>query len=159
MSGESLAMDRWDSTHGGLRLRPFWTGTKRRPKEAKWDMDTPPAEAMECACCVREESFGFPKIRCLETLLQDVENLSANKKLRRSSSIYLFRAFKWPTFHCSILLLSWCYRKGSFFVATPRKRVYHDLKLLASAKVGWLLWGNVVCTMLLLDVVDVVTFV
>jgi len=27
--------------------KPFWTGTKRRPKEAKWDMDAPPAEAME----------------------------------------------------------------------------------------------------------------
>eukprot|EP00438_Fugacium_kawagutii_P032638 Skav228909 [mRNA] locus=scaffold118:117323:122190:+ [translate_table: standard] len=26
---------------------PFWTGTKRRPIEAKWDPENPPAEAME----------------------------------------------------------------------------------------------------------------
>eukprot|EP00448_Togula_jolla_P023889 CAMPEP_0170591992 /NCGR_PEP_ID=MMETSP0224-20130122/12696_1 /TAXON_ID=285029 /ORGANISM="Togula jolla, Strain CCCM 725" /LENGTH=1235 /DNA_ID=CAMNT_0010915887 /DNA_START=54 /DNA_END=3762 /DNA_ORIENTATION=- len=27
--------------------KPFWTGTKRRPIEAKWDPKSPPAEAME----------------------------------------------------------------------------------------------------------------
>jgi len=27
--------------------KPFWTGTKRRPIEAKWDPKTPPAEALE----------------------------------------------------------------------------------------------------------------
>lgn len=27
--------------------KPFWTGTKRRPKEAPWDPASPPAEAME----------------------------------------------------------------------------------------------------------------
>ncbi|CAK8997833.1 Ubiquitin-activating enzyme E1 1 [Durusdinium trenchii] len=27
--------------------KPFWTGTKRRPMEAKWESENPPAEAME----------------------------------------------------------------------------------------------------------------
>jgi ubiquitin-activating enzyme E1 len=27
--------------------KPFWTGTKRRPQEAKWDAKSPPAEALE----------------------------------------------------------------------------------------------------------------
>ncbi|OLP74298.1 hypothetical protein AK812_SmicGene46203, partial [Symbiodinium microadriaticum] len=27
--------------------KPFWTGTKRRPIEAKWDTSAPPAEALE----------------------------------------------------------------------------------------------------------------